>query len=80
MIDPSHTDRSIGIVVSCRVQPGQAASFEEGLRELIRVAARQPGAPPPTCCAARPARAGGVSVVYRFADEATLHRRYSQTA
>jgi hypothetical protein len=30
MIDPSHTDRSIGIVVSCRVQPGQAASFEEG--------------------------------------------------
>jgi hypothetical protein len=42
MIDPSHTDRSIGIVVSCRVQPGQAASFEEGLRRCTVVTVKRP--------------------------------------
>jgi uncharacterized protein len=73
MIESLEADRSIGVVVSCRVQPGKAAAFEEGVRELIRAAARQPGR-----IAAEVLRgtagAGGQEyhIVYRFADAATL--------
>jgi hypothetical protein len=73
MIQSPEADRSIGVVVSCRVQPGQAAAFEDGVRELIRVAARQPGRVAAEVLRGM-AGAGGQEyhVVYRFADAAAL--------
>jgi antibiotic biosynthesis monooxygenase (ABM) superfamily enzyme len=63
----------IGVVVSARVQPARAAEFEEGLAELIRTAATQPGRISADVLRGT-AGAGGrdYHVVYRFSDEAGL--------
>jgi antibiotic biosynthesis monooxygenase (ABM) superfamily enzyme len=64
---------SVGVVVTRRVPPSEWAAFEAGLRELVRVASRQPGHLSAEVLRG-PAGPGGreYHIVYRFADEASL--------
>jgi uncharacterized protein len=67
------TNKTIGIVATRRVPVANAEAFETALRELIEVAAEQPGMG--TCDVLRGAVRGGEReyfVVYHFADEARL--------
>ena len=73
MIQSPEAARSIGVVVSCRVQPGKADAFEDGVRELIRVAASQPGRIAAEVLRGTAGASGQeYHVVYRFADAAAL--------
>ena len=70
---PSRAPSAIGVVVSCRVQPAHAAAFEEGLVELVRAAAGQPGRVSADVLRGATGPGGReYHVVYRFADEASL--------
>jgi antibiotic biosynthesis monooxygenase (ABM) superfamily enzyme len=61
------------VVVTRRVQPGQVAAFEAGLRELIAAASRQPGHLSTEVLRGSSARRGReYHIVYRFADEQSL--------
>ena len=63
----------IGVVVSARVQPARAAEFEEGVAQLMRVAATQPGRISADVLRGTAGPGGrDYHVVYRFADEASL--------
>jgi len=74
MTSPPRTEASIGVVVSCRVRAAQAAAFEEGLRDLMRAAAAQPGRISADVLRGAAGPAGQeYHVVYRFVDEASLH-------
>jgi antibiotic biosynthesis monooxygenase (ABM) superfamily enzyme len=63
----------IGVVVSCRVPPAQAAEFEKGVTDLMRAAAMQPGRLSADVLRGTAGPRGrDYHVVYRFADEASL--------
>ncbi len=73
MTETSRDETSVGVVVSCRVPPARAADFEDGLRELMRAAALQPGRIAADVLRGAAAPGGReYHVVYRFADEASL--------
>lgn len=70
---PSPAGQSVAVVLTRRVRPEHVPVFEAGLRELIGIAAGQPGHLDAEVL--RGAGSGGsreYHVVYRFADEASL--------
>lgn len=65
--------RTVGMVVTRRVPDRHVAAFEDGLRELIAAAARQPGHISAEVLRGGSGPAGRVyHVIYRFADERSL--------
>jgi len=67
------TDKAIGVVVTRRVPVGNVEAFETAMRELMRIASKQPGQVAGDVL--RGAVRGGEReyfIVYRFADETRL--------
>lgn len=66
-------DRSVGVVVSRRIRPGQEEAFEDALRELMGIAASQPGHLAGEVLRGPVGPSGReCHIVYRFTDDASL--------
>lgn len=66
-------ENPVGIVVTCCVPPSGVEAFEAGLRELIRIASRQPGHSSAEVLRGTIRREGRrYYIIYRFSGEASL--------
>ncbi len=66
--------KSVTVVVSRRVQPGNEQDYDEWVRRLLAAATQAPGNIGATMLIPEPGQVGLFHVVLRFADEKSVHR------